>query len=84
MFMKDGTFKDMPFWAQHFLIHVVKRCTMVLVKWIDIMKDDSSKSIPPWVQDFLIHVGKMNAMILVRWIDDMKEEGKKGEIDSSS
>lgn len=27
--------KDIPPWLRHFLVHVVKRCAMILVKWID-------------------------------------------------
>lgn len=43
MFMKEDTPKNIPPWAQHFLVHVVKRCAMILVKWIEDMQEDSKK-----------------------------------------
>ncbi len=43
MFMKQDTPKNIPPWVQHFLIHVVKRCAMVLVRWIDDMKEEGKK-----------------------------------------
>ena len=43
MFMKNDTPKNIPPWVQHFLIHVVKRCAMVLVRWIDDMKEENRK-----------------------------------------
>jgi len=29
---------DIPPWIRHFLVHVVKRCANILVKWIEDMQ----------------------------------------------
>lgn len=36
--------KQIPPWLKHFLIHVVKRCAVILVAWIDDVKELSRES----------------------------------------
>jgi hypothetical protein len=43
MFMKEDTPKNIPPWVQHFLVHVVKRCAMVLVRWIESVQEESKR-----------------------------------------
>lgn len=36
--------KQIPPWFKHFLIHVVKRCAVILVAWIDDVKELSREN----------------------------------------
>jgi hypothetical protein len=33
--MTQQALKQVPLWVRHFLIHVIKRCCGIVVKWID-------------------------------------------------
>lgn len=35
--------QQIPPWVKHFLIHVVKRCAVILVAWIDEVKESSKE-----------------------------------------
>ena len=39
----DSIYTSIPPWLRHFLVHVVKRCAMILVKWIDGMIETCKK-----------------------------------------
>ncbi len=37
--MNTQEVQGMPPWVRHFLVHVVKRCAMIVVKWIEDMQE---------------------------------------------
>jgi hypothetical protein len=42
--LKPAEAQQIPPWLRHFFIHVIKRCAVILVAWIDDVKEMSKEA----------------------------------------
>ncbi len=62
-----------PSWATHFLVHVVKRCCSLVLKYIKVLEKNKNSDIPPWALHFFVNVVKSCCAITIRYVEDVQE-----------
>ncbi len=64
----------MPPWVLHFLVNVVKRCCLVVIKYIKRLEENEQSPIDPWAMDFLTNVVKNSCSITIEYIEKLREK----------